>query len=60
MRMDVKRFITSIALTASLAFASGAAPRQELPVSERPKLMWIDLSANWKTFSSPDSVDYYV
>lgn len=58
--MDVKRFITSIALTASLAFASGAAPRQELPVSERPKLMWIDLSANWKTFSSPDSVDYYV
>lgn len=26
----------------------------------KPKLMWIDLSANWERFSHADSVDYYV
>lgn len=49
-----------MALVASLALSGGAAPRKAVPVSERPKLMWVDLSANWKTFSSPDSIDYYV
>ncbi|MEF9923999.1 MAG: alpha amylase family protein [Muribaculaceae bacterium] len=28
--------------------------------AEKPKLMWVDLSANWKTFSVPDSVGFYV
>lgn len=58
--MTIKKLITVIALTASFAFAGDAAKRSDIPVGERPKLMWIDLSANWKTFSCPDSVDYYV
>lgn len=38
-----------------------AAPRKAgVPVAERPKLMWIDLSANWARFSNPDSISYYV
>lgn len=40
--------------------AALAAPRKQCSVNERLKLMWIDLSANWKTFTSPDSVAYYV
>ena len=59
-KLRMKRFCLLLALVASLALSGGAAPRKAVPVSERPKLMWVDLSANWKTFSSPDSIDYYV
>ena len=27
---------------------------------EKPKLMWIDCSANWERFSYPDSIKHYV
>ena len=61
MMTTVKRLCTVLMFAASLAFACAAAQRNDsIAVSERPKLMWIDLSANWKTFSSPDSIDYYV
>lgn len=26
----------------------------------KPKLMWLDCSANWERFSYPDSIDLYV
>ena len=54
MMTTVKRLCTVLMFAASLAFACAAAQRNDsIAVSERPKLMWIDLSANWKTFSSP-------
>jgi hypothetical protein len=28
--------------------------------SVKPKLMWLDCSANWERFSYPDSINYYV
>lgn len=28
--------------------------------TEKPKLMWLDLSANWDRFSYADSIEYYV
>lgn len=56
----VRKLLLATAVLLFGATAVVAAPRKSCPVSERPKLMWIDLSANWKTFSSPDSVAYYV
>lgn len=56
----MRKLLSALAIAASLAYACDAAPRVAVPVSERPKIMWVDLSANWRTFSNPDSVDYYV
>lgn len=44
----------------TVAISVFAAPRTDKAISERPKLMWVDLSANWKTFTAPDSIAYYV
>lgn len=60
MRNYVRKLLLATAVLLLGATAVVAAPRKSCPVSERPKLMWIDLSANWKTFSIPDSVAYYV
>lgn len=30
------------------------------PISQKPKLMWLDCSANFKRFSYPDSIRFYV
>lgn len=54
-----KLLVIAAAMFVGIA-AAFAVPRSQTPVKERPKLMWVDLSANWKTFSSPDSVAYYV
>ncbi len=51
----------SVTLAVAMALSASAAKRDtSIPVGERPKLMWIDLSANWATFSHSDSVRYYV
>lgn len=42
-------------------FASlNAAKRDNRSVEKRDKMMWMDLSANWKRFTIPDSVSYYL
>jgi len=58
--MAIKRFIMAAAAVVMTMAAVYASPPRDCPVSERPKLMWVDLSANWKTFCNPDSVGYYV
>ena len=39
---------------------SGAAAEQELRIEDRPKIMWLDFSANWAKFSNPDTARYYI
>lgn len=47
-----------------LLFAAATMPGcHEAPATartEKPKLMWLDGSANWERFSHPDSIRYYV
>lgn len=33
---------------------------EALKIEDRPKIMWIDFSANWPQFSNPDTARYYV
>ena len=49
--MNMKRFsiISLLLWIGILAFASG-----------KPKVMWLDCSANFQRFSYPDSIRYYV
>lgn len=49
--MNIKRFsiISLLLWIGILAFASG-----------KPKVMWLDCSANFQRFSYPDSIRYYV
>ncbi len=47
----MKRLISSLLLILVILVAKSAGS---------PKLMWVDLSANWETFSSLDSINYYV
>lgn len=35
-------------------------PILHINAGDKPKLMWLDCSANFKRFSYPDSIDYYV
>ena len=42
-----------------LAAAAGSGCR-ETSAPVKPKLMWLDCSANWERFSYPDSIRYYV
>lgn len=44
-----------------LAFAAaGAAGCRSASAPVKPKLMWLDCSANWERFSYPDSIRHYV
>ena len=51
--------LSAIALVCCLLSVQ-AAPKKAVKVSERPKLMWFDISANWARFSNADSIEYYV
>ncbi|MDE6368387.1 MAG: hypothetical protein K2K94_04035, partial [Muribaculaceae bacterium] len=33
---------------------------EALKIEDRPKIMWVDFSANWPKFSNPDTARYYV
>lgn len=35
-------------------------PQAVLSAKIKPKLMWLDCSANWQRFSYPDSIEFYV
>ncbi|MDD2961040.1 MAG: alpha amylase family protein [Muribaculaceae bacterium] len=54
------RYIFLSMLIGVSSLSTFAAKREKTNVEERTKLMWVDLSGNWKTFSSADSVVYYV
>lgn len=41
-------------------FTSCMVTKQAENAAEKPKLMWLDLSANWERFSHADSIEYYV
>ena len=45
-----------------LAAAAGSGCRESAAETApvKPKLMWLDCSANWERFSCPDSIRYYV
>ncbi|MDE5567299.1 MAG: family 10 glycosylhydrolase [Muribaculaceae bacterium] len=50
-----------VALTATVSCKhSETAADQELRIEDRPKIMWLDFSANWAKFSNPDTARYYI
>lgn len=50
-----------IALTLTVSCRhSKAVGDEQLSVENRPKIMWLDFSANWAKFSNPDSARYYI
>ncbi len=59
--MKLSKLLSAAIIAAMPAITGMAAERKaDTAISERPKLMWIDLSANWERFSHADSVKYYV
>ena len=40
--------------------ADKATADEELRIEDRPKIMWLDFSANWTKFSNPDTARYYI
>lgn len=59
--MKLSKLLLATVIAAVPALTGIAAPRKSgVAVAERPKLMWIDLSANWERFSHADSIGYYV
>lgn len=56
----MKKILLSAILVTIISLGCFATGKYGARVEDRPKLMWIDLSANWKTFSSPDSIEFYV
>lgn len=54
------KYLFLLIVSILLSTNSYAAKREKTSVADRPKLMWVDLSGNWKTFSNPDSIPYYV
>ena len=50
-----------LALTATVSCKhNDAAAEQEMRIEDRPKIMWLDFSANWAKFSNPDTARYYI
>lgn len=56
--MKLKYIILLLLLSLVMGDAMGA--KRDKNSAEKPKLMWVDLSANWKTFSNADSIAFYV
>lgn len=57
----IKRiYAITLLLSCLIAFVGVSANKIQKDTKEKTKLMWVDLSGNWKTFSNPDSVAYYV
>lgn len=61
----LRKFIAlSIGAIAAMSFFScktnQAAEADSLSVENRPKIMWVDFSANWPKFSNPDTARYYI
>ncbi|WP_373758701.1 alpha amylase family protein [Bacteroides heparinolyticus] len=57
--MEKKTIVLSVSVLLCLFMACGSlkgAPQ----VTEKNKLIWLDLSANWERFSHADSIKYYV
>ena len=53
----MKKLLTVCLLAFAAAGATGCRSAAE---GVKPKLMWLDCSANWVRFSYPDSIRYYV
>ena len=53
----MKRELFAALMLLAAAAGSGC---QEPAAPVKPKLMWLDCSANWERFSYPDSIRYYV
>lgn len=50
-----------LAITAVVSCkTSGAADSDAQRIEDRPKIMWVDFSANWPKFSNPDTARYYI
>lgn len=50
-----------VALTSAFSCKNNAdAEKETLKIEDRPKIMWVDFSANWQKFSNPDSARKYI
>ena len=49
-----------VALTATVSCSRSGETNQDVRIEDRPKIMWLDFSANWAKFSNPDTARYYI
>lgn len=50
-----------MALSAIFSCKTNSTDAEEsIKIEDRPKIMWVDFTANWAKFSNPDSARYYI
>ena len=49
-----------VALTTTVSCSRSGETDQDVRIEDRPKIMWLDFSANWAKFSNPDTARYYI
>ena len=49
-----------VALTTTVSCSRSGETNQDVRIEDRPKIMWLDFSANWAKFSNPDTARYYI
>ena len=60
-RLILAASVVAIALSAMCSCkADKVTADEELRIEDRPKIMWLCLSANWPKFSNPDTARYYI
>lgn len=60
-RLSVIAACAALALTAMYSCKNDKASAEEgMRIEDRPKIMWLDFTANWTKFSNPDTARYYI
>lgn len=60
-KLSVITACAMVSLTGLVSCKSSVASNDEaVRIEDRPKIMWVDFSANWPKFSNPDSARYYI